>query len=441
MTLKTGILKSLFGERSPVSAVRRTLDPRALLAALEQDIRLLKGAEVLALLIISLSRSDSVDASLGLHGSRLIQESILDRVRSTLRPQDYLTLATVDEVWVVLPKLTSATLANLAATNIARALEAPFIDNHTVVTVRPGIGISVAVDADRPAISLLKAASHARSLARTLNQPYFVTNSSGDTDQISRNLILDLEAALADNLLSLAYQPKVDLSTRQVISVEALIRWPSEVKPTMTPTALVGIAEKFGMMEELTRYVLHTAIGDYVNILKAAGISRIWVNLSARMLCEPHLPDLLQQVLDVWGVPTWVLGLEVTESTLITDIEQSITMLHTLKRAGFEIAIDDFGTGYSSLAYLRRFPISELKIDKIFVQHMLSSESDIQIVRSIIDLAHNFKLKVVAEGVEDDATLAVLEQMGCDQIQGYIFAKPMPAKELVPWMAAFNKFA
>ena len=112
-------------------------------------------------------------------------------------------------------------------------------------------------------------------------------------------------------------------------------------------------------------------------------------------------------------------------------------MLHTLKDLGFEMAIDDFGTGYSSLAYLRRFPISELKIDKIFVQHMITSESDMQIVRSIIDLAHNFGLIVVAEGVEDQATLAALHEMGCDQIQGYVFSKALPAREFVPWAMQF----
>ena len=445
MKQKSGFFGSLFGasaaaEAAPADhALRATLEPKDLLLRVGQDLCKLAGTEVVALLVISLSRSDSIEATLSSSGAQVVQSAIVERIRSTLRRQDYLALATFDEIWVVLPGLASATLANLAATNIARVLESPFIDDHSVVTVRPGIGIAVSSDASRAALSLLKAAAHARLRARTLNQPYFVTNSLEDSDQLSRNLIVDLEAALSGNLLSLAYQPKVDLRTRRVLSVEALIRWPSEVKPVMTPTALVGIAEEFGMMEELTRYVLNTALSDYVNFLTHAGLERIWINLSARMLCEPHLPDLLQQALDIWGVPAQVLGLEVTESTLITDIEQSITMLHTLKRLGFEMAIDDFGTGYSSLAYLRRFPISELKVDKIFVQHMITSESDTQIVRSVIDLAHNFGLKIVAEGVEDQATLAALEAMECDQIQGYVFTRALPARDLVEWIAQFEK--
>ena len=447
MKQRHGFFGALFGawasagtEPAPLAGPveRATLDPKTLLALLEKDLLELRGAEVVALLVISLSRSDSIEATLGSSGSLEVQRAIIERIRSTLRRQDHLALASFDEIWVILPGLASATLANLAATNIARALESPFIDDHSVVTVRPGIGIAVSSDASRPALSLLKAAAHARLRARTLNQPYFVTNSLEDGEQLSRNLIVDLETALGGNLLSLSYQPKVDLRTRRVLSVEALIRWPSEVKPVMTPTALVGIAEEFGMMEQLTRYVLNTALSDYVNFLRHAGLERIWINLSARMLCEPHLPDLLQQALDIWGVPAHVLGLEVTESTLITDIEQSITMLHTLKRLGFEMAIDDFGTGYSSLAYLRRFPISELKVDKIFVQHMITSESDTQIVRSVINLAHNFGLKIVAEGVEDEVTLAALEAMGCDQVQGYVFSRALPARELVAWIEQFG---
>ena len=454
MSRKEGFLSALFSARvarpaalecGPVHDIASevapdadlVLDPHALVARLDTDLKAVPGSGILALLVVGLARSDSIDAALESASAALVQTAILKRIRSTLRPQDYLARATFDEIWVVLPALSSPAIANLAATNIAYALETPFIGDHAVVTVRPGIGIAVTGDSQRSGLGLLKSAAHARFRARTLNQPYFVTSAGDDNEQLSRDLIKSLEVALASNILSLAYQPKVHLRSRAVLSVEALIRWPSGVTPVLTPTSLVGIAEEFGMMEELTRYVLQTALSDYVNYLKGVGVGRVWINLSARMLCEPHLPALLQQALEIWGVSSAALGLEVTESSLITDIEQSITMLHTLKDLGFEMAIDDFGTGYSSLAYLRRFPISELKIDKIFVQHMITSESDMQIVRSIIDLAHNFGLIVVAEGVEDQATLAVLHEMGCDQIQGYVFSKALPAREFVPWAMQF----
>ena len=406
---------------------------------LEHDVRSLRGTEVVALMVITLARSDNVEANLVATASLTIQEAIVQRVRSTLRIQDHLALANFDELWIVLPGLASATLANLAANNIVRALESPFIDHGAMVTVRPVIGIAVAADSDRSALSLLKSASHARLRAGTLPQPHFVTSSVEDDEQLSHNLVVNLQSTLNDNRLSLAYQPKVDLSSRRVVSAEALIRWPVEVEPHMEPSALVAIAEKFGMIEQLTRYVLNTALGEYVNVLKQTGLQRIWINLSVRMLCQPDLPDLLLQALDIWGVPAQVIGLEVTEGTLITDIEQSITMLHALKQLGFDIAIDDFGTGYSSLAYLRRFPISELKVDKIFVQNMITSKSDTQIVRSVIDLAHNFGLTVVAEGAEDAATLAALEAMGCDQVQGYVFSRPLRASAFAEWMDQFTK--
>ena len=441
MKPKAGFFNSLFGGAVAADAdpgMRVTLTASALLNRLQQNLLALCGTDVVAVLVISLARSDSVEASLTSNASQVVQAAIIERIRSTLRQQDHLALANYDDIWVVLPGLASSALANLAATNIARVLGSPFIADHVMVSVRPGIGIAVSADSSRSALSLLKSAAHARLRARTLNQPYFVTNSVEEGEHLSHDLIVDLEAALANNRLSLAYQPKVDLVSRRVKSVEALIRWPADLKPNMTPTVLVGIAEEFGMNEALTRYVLNTALSDYVNFLKQTGLQRIWINLPARMLCEPHLPDLLQQALEIWGVPAQVIGLEITEGTLVTDIEQSILMLHALKRLGFEMAIDDFGTGYSSLAYLRRFPIIELKVDKVFVQHMITSESDAQIVRSVIDLAHNFGLKIVAEGVEDAVTLAALEAMGCDQVQGYIFSKALPASELVDWLQQFS---
>ena len=246
MKQKNGFFRSLFAVPAaiePTGVEHMALDPASLLAQLERDLLALRDTGVVALLVISLSRSDSIEATLESAGALMVQAAIVERIRSTLRRNDHLGLAGFDEIWVILPNLTCGTLANLAATNIARAMEAPFIDDHSVVTVRPGIGIAVASDSQCSALGLLKAAAHARLRARTLNQPYFVTDSTADNDQLSRNLIVDLEAALSGNLLSLSYQPKVDLRTRCVTSVEALIRWPADVKPVMSPAALVGIAE------------------------------------------------------------------------------------------------------------------------------------------------------------------------------------------------------
>lgn len=421
----------LFGNRSVAPA-------QTLLRRLEQDLQSPRGTTTLAVLIVSLSRSDAVGATLELPDSTLIGAALLERIAGTLRADDYLAMGGQDEVWIVLPALTAPTIASLAATHIARALEAPFLAGALTVTVQPRIGIAVTAVSQGTALGLLQAASEARKRARTLNRLYFVATETEGIDLHSKDLIVALTGALAQNRLTMAYQPKVDVATQRVVSVEALIRWPADLSPVMSPMVLVEIAERFGMIEDLTRHVLHTVLREHTTLLAATGLQRIWINLSAGMLADPGLPEFLQQGLDIWSASAATIGLEITESALISDIEQSIAMMHALTGRGFELAIDDFGTGYSSLAYLRRFPISELKIDKMFVRHMTSSEPDTQLVRTIIDLAHNFKLKVVAEGVEDAPTLDLLARMDCDQIQGYVYAKPMPAAELVSWIANFK---
>ncbi len=421
----------LFGGR-PASPTQ------TLLGRLERDLQVPRGTTTLAVLILSLARSDAIDATLELPESMLINTVLLERIGNTLRADDYLALATPDEIWIVLPALASATIAHLAATHIGRVLEAPLQAGTLTVTVNPCIGIAVTSVSQGTPLGLLHAASEARKRARSLSRLFFVATETEGLDLHSKDLINAVAGALAQNRLTIAYQPKVDMATQRVLSVEALIRWPADLTPVMSPMVVVEIAERFGMIEELTRHVLHTVLREYTTLLTATGLPRIWINLSAGMLADPDLPDFLQQGLDIWSTGAGVIGLEITESAVIADIEQSIEMMHALTGRGFELAIDDFGTGYSSLAYLRRFPISELKIDKIFVKHMSSSAPDTQLVRTIIDLAHNFKLKVIAEGVEDATTLDLLAQMGCDQIQGYVYAKPMPAAELVRWIASFH---
>ena len=429
---------------APVRFAARLLGSRPLLLTqkllrrLEHDLQEPRGTTTLAVLILSLSRSDAIGATLEVPESTRINTVLLERIGNTLRAEDYLALATPDEIWIVLPALASASVAHLAATHIGRALEAPLQAGTLIVTVTPCIGIAVTSILGGTSLGLLQAASEARKRARSLNRLFFVATETEGVDLHSKDLINAVAAALAQNRLTMAYQPKVDTVTRRMVSVEALIRWPADLLPAMSPMVLVEIAERFGMIEELTRHVLHTVLREYTTLLAATGLPRIWINLSAGMLANPHLPEFLQQGLDIWATEASVIGLEITESAVIADIEQSIAMMHALTGRGFELAIDDFGTGYSSLAYLRRFPISELKIDKLFVKHIYTSATDTQLVRTIIDLAHNFKLKVIAEGVEDAPTLDLLAQLGCDQIQGYVYAKPMPAAELVQWIAHFQ---
>lgn len=423
---------------SPGTSVPNTLSKPRFFKLLKAELANRQQPSIVALLVVSLARSDSVDAILRNATARKIETQILARIGLCLRRQDHMAMVSHDEVWILLPGLTSPTIASLAANNIIGELDAPLVHDGTVVTVRPSIGIAVLTDPGKTPTGALKSATQAKNRARTLNLPYFVATAAENPDLLTMDLIVALENALAQNLLLLVYQPKVDLQSMRIASVEALIRLPPALETIMTPTTLVGIAEEFGMMQQLTRYVLHTALREHATHLEKCGIHRIWINLSAKMLNDPNLPEFLTQALEIWGAAPQSLGLEITESMLITDIDQSVVMLDHLARLGFSLAMDDFGTGYSSLAYLRRLPINELKIDKTFIKHMASNAADRQIVQTIIDLSHKFSLQVVAEGVEDLPTLSLLREMGCDQVQGYIFAQAMSAPVLVNWSQDFH---
>lgn len=392
-----------------------------------------------AVLVLSLSRSDSINAILEEPAALAVQSRILDRLCHNLREEDRVCLIGHDEIWILLQRLPSDAVATLAANRLAAEMETPVFVKGAVATVRSCIGVAVAHGDDLTAQDILHAASQARNRARVLHLPFSVATAEDYGLRMNADLVQAVEYALQHNVLRLAYQPKVDLGERTVTGVEALVRWPRSLQPALSPATLIQVAEEYGLIKPLTRFVLHTALREFCNQLRPVGIDRIWVNISARLLTDPELMPLLTQLVELWNVPPSVLGLEITESMLITDIEQSVAVLNRLANHGFALAVDDFGTGYSSLAYLRRLPVDELKIDKVFVRDLPESKDDVQIVRAIISLAHQFDLQVVAEGVEDDETLSLLAKMGCDQVQGYVFAKGMSAEETVAWCQDFRK--
>ncbi len=415
------------------------LAPKALAKRMERDIRVkAHPASAFALLHMSLSRSDGVEALLGIKDCEEITRELVRRLQSILRVQDYCAFPSPNEVWICLPDLASSTVARLAASNFITCLETPISTSDKTVTVRPVIGIAVAEQSEITALQMFKTAANAEVRARALSQRYWTEHADKLLSYSNMELVMAVQSALMHNQLSVAYQPKVELRSGRVVGVEALVRWNKDPHPSILgPGDIIEIAEQNGMIQDMTRFILNTALREYIESMVELDIGRVWINLSASMLRDSQLAPWLQQIVEVWGVDPGLIGFEVTEGTLLTDVEQSISTIHALVEYGFHLAIDDFGTGYSSLFYLRRFPVHELKIDKLFVQHMSASILDSQIVRAIIDLAHNFQLNVVAEGAEDEATLSLLKSMGCDQIQGFVFAKAMTVVELGEWASNF----
>jgi diguanylate cyclase len=202
------------------------------------------------------------------------------------------------------------------------------------------------------------------------------------------------------------------------------------------PNLIVEVAEQTGLISQLTMWVINSALRICSGFKKSGVDLMVSVNLSAANLLENELPAFVEQALSTWAVSPASLMLEITESAMITDAKKSLEILHRLKAVGVNLSIDDFGTGYSSMSYLKQMPLDELKIDQTFVRKLTSILDDQRIVRSMIDLAHNFELQVVAEGVEDKSTMDMLQAMGCDVIQGYYLAKPMPEADFIDWCEA-----
>jgi EAL domain-containing protein (putative c-di-GMP-specific phosphodiesterase class I) len=245
----------------------------------------------------------------------------------------------------------------------------------------------------------------------------------------------ELRQALEHDQFTLHYQPKASLRTGRVDGVEALVRWHHPERGLVPPDQFIPLAEQTGVIKPLTAWVLDEALRQCAE-WRSAGIDlQVAVNLSVRNLLDAHLPESIGTMLRRYELPPTSLELEITESTIVADQVRALDVLTRLNGMGIGLSVDDFGTGYSSLAYLKDLPVSELKIDRKFVNNMTEDGDDAFIVRSTIDLGRNLGLQVVAEGVETEAVWDQLALLGCDVAQGYYLTRPLPADELTKWLA------
>ena len=228
--------------------------------------------------------------------------------------------------------------------------------------------------------------------------------------------------------------PKIDLATRRVTGFEALVRWRNPRLGLLYPASFIHLAEMNEVIHPFTHAILDLALADKLRLRALGYLQPVAINLSARNLLDSRFASYLREAIDRHGVPYGELELELTETALMQDPDNSAAILRTIAELGVAIAVDDFGTGYSSLAYLRRLPLRALKIDRSFVMNMRDSTQDAIIVRSTVALAHNLGLGVIAEGVEDALTLDALREIGCDQAQGYHLSHPLPLDELIAWL-------
>ncbi len=384
--------------------------------------------------LMDLNRFKEVNDTLGHSvGDELLRE-VSRRLKKLVRAEDTVARMGGDEFVLVLQGLGEPGIAGFSE-KLRTTLQPAFLWGKQSIDIGASTGIALFPQHAEDASSLIRYADIAMYMAKRSGRDHAVY--APDQEQISREVLSlksQLREAIQSDQLILHYQPKIDHRSCRVIGLEALARWNHPEKGLLAPDSFISLAEEAGLIEDVTHWVLKTAIGQ-LRLLHARGHKlTMGVNLSPRNLHDMELPSTIGMLLDGNGVAPEYLTLEITENAVMSNQADAIAILGKLDGMGITLAIDDFGTGYSSLAHLRQLPVDEIKIDKSFVIGMEENENDAVIVRSIIDLAHNLGLKVVAEGVDTKDAWDTLTILGCDHSQGFYMSKPLPEDVLTEWL-------
>jgi len=386
----------------------------------------------IALLFVDLDRFKNINDSLGhLVGDHLLQE-VAERILRVVRSSDTVSRPGGDEFILLLPEISGADHAARVAAKLLEVLAAPHrIDGHELV-VTASIGISIYPDDGADMQTLIRSADtamyHSKESGR--NAYHFFAPEMNARVFERMSLEHSLRHAIEREEFLLHYQPQIDIHSRRIIGMEALVRWQHPTDGLVPPARFIPVAEDSGLILTLGAWVLKEACRQN-RAWQDAGLPAVpvAVNISALQFRQNHFAESVDQALAASGLPADCLELELTESVMMSAAERNIELLQAIRRAGVRISIDDFGTGYSSLSYLKHLPIDKLKIDQTFVRDIASDADDAAIIGAIIGLAQNMKLKVIAEGVENETQLDFLRRSGCAEIQGYLFSRPLPPDE------------
>jgi len=426
-------------------ANRRLLDER-----LAHAVRLhLFLAVPVSLLRVRVDDFKVVNETLGYDASDELLRNVGARIQAGVRASDIVARMGGDE-FAVLVEDRREVAAQLAE-RLARSFDSPLEIRESKVYVHLSIGVASAVS--HPGISLtatdlLGQAAAARSRAEQtsatdvqefapdLDAPSSSSRRQEFRDGVARlQLLWDLRRAIDDRLLTLVYQPQFEMLSGEVCGAEALLRWHHPTLGTLGPREFLPLVREHGLMDAVTDMVLTQAVADASQWRKAGTAIRVAINLWARSLDEDPLPDRIMAVLNAYGMPADLLTVEITEELMVADFDKVRAVLNRLRSAGVRVAIDDFGSGYSTLTYLRELPIDEVKLDRQLVAPILYDQRAATIARSVIELAEDFGIASVAEGVENEGTAQWLKKFGCDVVQGNYFSGPLPAGE-IPYVAA-----
>ncbi|MEO8751253.1 MAG: EAL domain-containing protein [Casimicrobiaceae bacterium] len=412
------------------------LPNRALFAErLESALSAAPASGSVAVLLMDLDHFKYVNDTLGHENGDMLLREVGARLREAVkRPGCTVARLGGDEFAILLPGEWAAGARRVAAA-LLRTLEAPMTFEGHVVDVRASVGIAACPEHGHESSMLMRQADIAMYAAKRHHRGIVIWDEKYNQHGHERlSLMSDLRKAVDRNELTLVYQPKVPLGGGITQFVEALVRWNHPTRGVVPPADFIPFAEQIGYIRSITQWVLAHAITQCA-LWRGEGLPiNVSINLSARDVMDDTLPDRVAALLQVHGCAAQWIALEITESAILDDPGHAVENLKRLSALGCKLSIDDYGTGYSSLAYLRRLPLDELKIDKSFVMGMARDASDNVIVRSTIELAHNMGLTVVAEGVEDEATLERLRTLGCDMVQGFFLSRPLAPELVAAWM-------
>jgi len=393
-----------------------------------------------AVLLLDVDSFKQINDTHGHYAGDTVLQVIGQRLFDVLRNSDTIARLGGDEFAIILHAV-SSDVAIKVAEKALKAIEPPIIINSPNVSIMTGVSIGIAIypEHGEDQDTLLKNADMAMYDAKFSGAGYSLFSALEESERTNRlKLVNDLSDAINNDNddLCLFYQPVIDFYTKRVCGVEALSRWRHPTYGNIPPDQFIPLAEQKGLIQPLTIRVLKTAIAQCAQWNRQGINIAVSVNLSTRNFLDPLIATTLKQLLNDYNVNPSSIKLEITESMTITDPDKALGIIEGLKAIGIEMSIDDFGTGYSSLAYLKKLPVDELKIDRMFVDDMNNDKDTRAIVQSTIELAHILGLYVVAEGVETLEVLNLLRDMGCDKAQGYYMCKPLPTNEVTDWLLA-----
>ncbi|MBB1060218.1 EAL domain-containing protein [Marilutibacter spongiae] len=395
-------------------------------------VRARRNGRKIAVLFLDLDRFKDINDSLGHAAGDRILRAAANRLQQTVGPGHTVARLGGDEFTVVLEDIDSVEDAERIARELLDAFESALdFDERHDVSISPSIGIALYPDHAQVPTDLLKHADTAMYQAKAAGRRTFMRYHEAMDVEIRRRATITaaLRKVLDRGELQLVFQPQLSLAEQAITGVEALLRWNSEEHGPISPAQFIPLAEETGLILEIGEWVLHEASSRLMQ-WRAEGITGLTmaVNVSALQLLRGDLPHVVERVLRETGIPPRRLELELTESVIMANAEQTANTLRALRDLGVGLAVDDFGTGYSSLAYLKRLPLTSLKIDKEFIDDLSDDSDDAAITSTIITMAHSLGLNVVAEGVEETAQMEFLRDQGCDEIQGYWLARPLDAE-------------